>query len=267
MARAVSRVLAGLLCLAALSFSAFTQVMVGKLSDEWEVEPGHVYQGTIDITNLQTAPATVRIYQTDYLFFSDGASQTPAPGTLERSNAGWVTLELDSPYATIPGMSVLSVVYQVRVPDDLQLAGTYWSMVNVDPEVAVLAPEQGVGIQNIFGYGIQIVTSIGRLGERAVTLLGSSVVTNLSGTTFFADLENTGEYWLRPVVSLEVFDQLGNSLGRIESASGKLRIYPGCSVRHWIALPQLEPGTYPAILLIDNLDEYLWGAQVTVNVK
>ena len=251
----------GLLILPAL---ARGQIAVSELSQEWVVTPGQIYQGGIEVQNLSEEPAAVEIYQSDYCFYADGRSEYPPPGKLPRSNAGWITLELASPRITIPPKSSVTVPYTIRVPEDPNLVGTYWSVVNVRFS-SPGPPMEGLVIRHVFEYGVQIVTDIGDTGRRDIRVIGSKLIEREDGLSFQLDLENTGERWLRPIVWLEVYDKEGNFVGRFES--GRLRIYPGTSVRHRIPLPILEPGSYPALLIIDNLDEYVWGAQVTLEVR
>jgi len=43
-----------------------------------------------------------------------------------------------------------------------------------------------------------------------------------------------------------------------------MRIYPGTSVRHKIDLSSLPGGKYMALVVADNGDEYIFGAQYTL---
>lgn len=252
----------------AASFGGLAQISVSKLTERWVVAPGGIYEGAIEVQNTGEAPTVVEIRQTDYLYYHDGRIVYPPPGENPRSNAAWITLGLASPYITVPANSTVTVPYTIRVPDDPKLVGTYWSMVHVQfsgPPPGVQGQEE-VTISHAFAYAIMVVTHLGDTGTREVRIVGTAISQVEDGLLFQVDLANPGERALAPVVWLEVYDQEGNALGSFQSELGRYGIYPGCSVRHRIKLPALKPGNYPALLIIDNLDEYVWGAKVTINV-
>ena len=254
------RLLCGLGFIVLLSFTACGQVSVSELSQEWVVKPGQIYQGVIEIVNTGEEPSPVEIYQTDYLFNCDGQKEYGLPGELPHSNADWVTFELTFSRLTIPAKNSITVPYTITVPDDLELVGTYWSMVHVGLPVAE-APtaSENVVIRQRFEYGIQIVTDIGDIGEREVHILDAKLLYEGEGAILKIDLENTGERWVRPEAWAELYDENGAVVGRFESP--RQRIYPGCSVRHRFLLVGIPGGKYKALVIFDNGDEYVWGAQ------
>ena len=83
------------------------------------------------------------------------------------------------------------------------------------------------------------------------------------GSLLQIDLENTGEFLVRPSVWAEIYDSAGELTGR--RTSDPLRIYPGCSVRHKFDL-ELSPGTYQALVVIDNGDGEVWGTQYDLEI-
>jgi len=254
-----------------VSFAVWSQVSVQELSHEWTVQPGGTVSGTIAVVNSGDEPHDVDLSQFDYTFASDGRYEYLSPGEVLRSNAGWITFQITSSHISIPARSTLEVPYTIQVPDDPGLIGTYWSVVQVrilsPTEQPVAQKAAGVLIRHVISYAIQIVTHIGDTGTHDISIIGSQLSETDDELSFEVDIENTGERWVRPVVSLEIYTEEGDFVGRFESQSGKQRVYPGTSVRHRISLPGLEPGKYPAMLYIDNLDEYVWAAQVTIEVQ
>ena len=245
---------------------AWAQISITDLSHEWSVEPGQIYHGEIDVANASGASIVLEISHNDYVFYCDGQTQYGPPGKLARSNADWISFGLSSG-VTVLGNSSITIPYTITVPDNPDLVGTYWSILIVGSSPVAAASSGGVGIRQVFGYGIQIVTNIGDTGSREINIIGSHLSETDDGLLFQVDIENTGERWVRPVVSLEVYNEEGDFVDRFESQSGRRRVYPGTSVRHRISLPGLEPGKYPAMLYIDNLDEHVWAAQVTIEVQ
>ena len=118
--------------LAAMSIEIHAGVsVVGSLSQERSVQAGETYRGVIAIRNSGSEPAEVKVYQTDYAFSADGRNEYGAPGRLPRSNAKW--LHLGQEQLTIAPGTVANALYEVQVPSDPALKGTYWSMVVVEP--------------------------------------------------------------------------------------------------------------------------------------
>jgi len=183
---------------------------------------------------------------------------------MPRSNAGWIKVFL--PLDTLAPGERLSIPYTIEVPDNRSLVGTYWSMLMV---AAVLPPSEAtakgaVGIRQVIRYGIQIVTHIGDSGERNIRVANSELVHENEGPVLQIDIENTGERWVRPMAWSELYDEEGTSVGRFESS--QQRIFPGCSVRYRFILSQVPGGKYEALVVFDNGDQYLWGAQYTLDL-
>ncbi|MEX0602959.1 MAG: hypothetical protein WD295_06435 [Bacteroidota bacterium] len=256
-----------------LAVPAGAQVsVIGELSQDRELRPGQKYEGVIlvknDTDNLQEA----KVYQTDYLFFSDGTNRYEEAGTQPRSNARWVTF---SPaYLTIPPRGTVPVNYTVIVPpatDRSRLAGTYWSMLMVEgipvgsPESSAPRPDKKaeMGIMQTIRYGIQIVTHIPNTGTRSVRFVSTNLVPAEGGKRYLQiDLENDGEIGFRPDVYVELFDSRGVSRGKFPGS--KYRIYPGTSVRQMIDISAVPRGTYKALIVVDTGSDDIFGAEYTV---
>ncbi|MFT7550090.1 MAG: hypothetical protein ACI9BV_000386 [Rhodothermales bacterium] len=87
MTKTAMRTIAALL-LARLVQTSSAQISVrSSLSDDRELEPGSTYEGVIQIWNETGQLQEAKIYQTDYLFYSDGSNVYGDPGLNERSNA------------------------------------------------------------------------------------------------------------------------------------------------------------------------------------
>ncbi len=133
------------------------------------MQPGRSYDGTIDVANPSKAPQEIKVYQTDYLFFADGTRSYGEPGSIQRSNARWLTL---SPLQTvIPAGESVTLRFTVQVPSDQTLRGTYWSVIMVEP-VPPNAPESSrndspmptLGIRQVVRYAVQVITSVADTG-------------------------------------------------------------------------------------------------------
>lgn len=266
-------------------FSLAGVVVVGELTHEKTLEPGQRIEGSIELRNTGESEYQVRVYQTDYLFRADGSNLYGDPGSADRSNAGWFSVSPNR--LTIPPHQKALVYYSGQVPqvrqlasvnNDLQipvgadLTGTYWSMVMIEP-----VPEAGVqtaedeagkvklGIQTKVRYGIQIVTNVGDEGTPQIRFLDKKLSRRQNKTVLQMDIENTGKRWLSPRVWVELYDSQGAQAGRFEGE--KKRIYPGCSVRQTVDLGDVPRGIYKALVVVDNGDQYVFGARYDIGIE
>lgn len=244
--------------------------VVGELSHEKIVKLGERVEGIIFLKNNGEIPAEVRIYQTDYLFFADGRNIYSEPGSVSRSNAKWISL--GPTRLTILPNQTNPVHYILQVPDDSSLKGSYWSMIMVEP--IALAPLESItkekgkiklGVQTIVRYGIQIVTDIGDTGVRKIRFANKKIINEEGKKLLQIDIENIGERWLSPLVWTEIYNEKGQSMGRLQG--DKFRIYPGCSVRQKFDLTRLMKGKYKALIVCDNGDEHIFGGRFELRVE
>jgi len=268
-----------------VDFSFAGVLVIGELTREKTVQPGETFEGTITLKNTGETSCQVNVYQTDYLFYADGSNIYGEPGTAVRSNADWLSVAPNR--LSIPPNEMASVYYTVRVPqiqelasihDDLQLmeslnlVGTYWSMVMVEP-VPQTGPESiedetrkvKMGIQTKIRYGIQIVNNIGDTGARKIKFSDKKLIDQDGRKLLQMDIDNIGEMWLSPTLWVEIYDSHGAKVGRFESS--KKRIYPGCSVRHKVDLTDVPKGKYKALVVADNGDEYVFGAKYDFGIE
>jgi hypothetical protein len=260
----MKRCLLGILFLLVLAGIASGNIaVIGGLAHEHTADRGDTYGGTIRVRNEGQEPCEIRIYQTDYLFQASGETFYGDPGTSPRSNADWLTI--NPRWLTIPARSTASIRYEVKVPDDEGLSGSYWSMVMVEPNIVssqVITGEDGkgrMGVRTLIRYGVQIVTDIGDAGTREIRFVDTRLVARAGRKLLEIDLENTGNTWLSPTFSVELYDEQGAHALRLDGE--QRRVYPGCSVRHTIDVTGVPNGKYKALAIVDNRDEYVFGAQ------
>ena len=242
----------------------------GGLTHERKVEAGKTYQGVIIIRNGDDTPRQVKVYQTDYLFYSDGKSIYGEPGKTSRSNANWIGYSPSRLTISPKGSKV--VHYTIKVPSDKSLRGTYWSMMMVEaigeghPEA--IEGEKGkakVGIRNVIRYGMQMVCHIGDSGTRKAKFLQTKLLREKGKRFLQLDVENTGERWLRPSIWADIYNDKGQYIGRFEA--GRVRIYPGTSVRRRVDVSALPPGNYKTLIVLDAGGDDVFGATYTLKFK
>ena len=230
------------------------------------VTAGETYRGTIAIRNTGDTAAEVKIYQTDYRFWADGRDEFGPPGGLTRSNAKWIRLSQEQ-------LSVLPhdrgrVDYEVNVPGDAVLVGTYWSAIMIEEVTASEdhAPRRNEAqLREVVRYALQVITEIGETGKGEIAFRDARLTKEKGGRVFIVDIENTGERWLQTNVWLELRDGDGHPAGRF--AGPRLRTFPGTSVRNRIDLSAASPGKYLALLVADGGHDDLFGAQIDLDLR
>jgi len=249
--------------------------LISQMTQSFDVIEGESYQGLLKLYNNGDQVQDVRIYQTDYRFDAEGHSFYEKAGTLARSNAGWI--EINNSIVSVPPKESINLPYRIIIPEDKNLVGTYWSMIMVEPlpirdstgsANSLMEEEQDVkiGVKQSFRYGVQIVTNLGDDGKYKLNFTNSKLRYDekRDGYIFQVDLINKGEYWLSPVVWMEIYDDYGSQVGRFKGR--QLRIYPDTSIRQQIRVAKLRAGTYQALLIADNQDDNIFGIRYTLKV-
>lgn len=253
-----------ILALVGLIPTADAQISVlGELSHEHAAGPGETYEGEIIVLNKGEKVQEVKLYQTDYLFFCNGGNLYGEPGKTSRSNALWISFH-PKRFMVAPKQQEV-VRYTVKVPEKDGMAGTYWSMIMVEP-ITPDSPESSmakkedlsIGVRQVFRYGIQIATHIQETGERMLKFLDARLVTEEGKKILRVDVENVGERYLRPLLSVELYTNKGVCIGKFEG--GQLRTYPGTSVRFKTDLGSPASDIYKALVVADCGGDDIFGA-------
>lgn len=261
-----------MLCLLMLTTTAYAANIdvLGDLLKEGTAQPGGKVEGQIAISNTSDVAQQIRIYQTDYSPTPDKKNTYADPGSTPRSNSSWITFSPKE--MTIPPKSKAPVYYTVQVPDKTDLTGSYWSMLMVEPvaEEVLKPPAAGetkaqVGMRTKFRYAVEILTHIGDTGTREIKFANRQATVKDGKAVLLLDIQNTGERWLRPTLRAEIYDANGVSVGRFEGPRGQL--LPSCLSRREIELGGIKAGKYKALVVVDNGDQYVWGAQYDLELQ
>lgn len=240
--------------------------VAGTLIEERRAARRETYGGVLGLTNTSAQPQETRIYQTDYLTFTDGSSRYDEPGTTTRSNARWISIA--SRIVIPPGQSV-DVPYNVAVPDNPTVAGTYWSVVMVEAiqpgsaesaQPGTKTTDFRVGIVPVFRTAVQIVTHVGPPTARSAKFETTKIQTvGDTATTLEFDLRNTGDLSFRPGITVELYSDDGTHVGTQKSDKGMT--YPGLAVHQRFNLGRLRRGRYRAVVTADLGDGTVVGAR------
>lgn len=243
--------------------------VTGSMTHVMTLQPGGKANGKIEIENTGDEPGEVKIYLVDYLHYSDGTNNFEKAGSMGRSNAPWVSLSPSQ--SLIQPKGKLTVNYSVGVPADPNLRGTYWSVIMIEPvPKALLTPPSSRAevrrqVITVIRHAVQMITNIGNGGEAKIAFKDRQLVKEEGKRILKIDLENTGEKLLSPHVWAELFDAGGKTTGQIDGST--TRIYPGCSARFQMDMTAIPAGSYKAVVVADNGDENVFGANYTLDLK
>jgi hypothetical protein len=243
----------------------------GSLYQEKNTVPGAVYRGTIAISNSGATPVQTKLYRTDYIFAADGSNRYGEPGKLPRSNGGW--LRLSQEQVTIPAQGVASIQYEVSVPADDTLKGSYWSMIMIEPLAAAESPDEAslkkgqarTALTTVTRYGVQIASDIGDTGKRELRFSNPRLVEGKDGKKILSvDVSNVGERSLNPQISLDLNGAEG---GAVKKVTGRRqRLYPTSSARFQLDVSAIPAGTYRALVTADAGGDDVFGSQFELTV-
>ncbi len=239
-------------------------VVLNGLTHIHKVNEGEVTIGKIEIQNTKDSEQAVKVYQRDYLFFYTGEAHYDEPGSHTRSNANW--MDISPTYLTLGPNEKATILYEMKVPENVPMDGTFWSVIMVEgvKPVRENALARGVSINSLVRYAIQIVSNIGETGERNLDFLQADLDNTESGTSLQVAIKNVGERLLIPELSVEFFDENGESKGVFSAEKKKL--YPLTSSNFIVDLKGIEPGNYQAVILADCSEEDVFGVNLELKI-
>ncbi|MGI6792325.1 hypothetical protein [Aminivibrio sp.] len=255
-----------------LSGNIFAEVNLnvdGTMTRSFTLDPGGKTRGEIVVQNQGDEESEVKVYLQDYLHYADGRNLFQKPGAVGRSNASWIALTPNQ--AVIPAKGSLTINFTLSVPPDPKLKGTYWSLLMIEPVPKSLLtpgkPENDVNIQvvTVVRLAVQMISTVGKSGEAKLRFQSRSLAREQGRRLLTLDLENMGDRLLTPHVWTELYNKKGQSSGKIDGS--RHRIYPGCSARFVLDLSKLAPGGYKAVVVADNGDDNVFGANYTLELK
>ena len=239
--------------------------VVGSLINKYSAQKGETYSAKIKIHNTGDKEQEIRVYQRDYLFNYTGASFYNEPGTHKRSNAAWIQY---SPKTIIlKGKEMQDVLFEVTVPQNDTLEGTYWSVLMVEGVSQLKPSTKGqLNINTSIRYAIQIITNIGQTGTGALEFQKPGIVTEDDKTFFDVVLLNTGERLISPEVSMELFDATSGESVKVIKVP-KNGMYPTTSTKCRFPLEGIPTRkTYLAIIVADGTGNDVFGLEYTLEL-
>lgn len=249
--------------------SAAELSVVGSLVREHSLQPGERTTGVVYVRNNDDVPREVIVHQADYRFHADGRNDFVEPGTLQRSNAGWIEYSPEHSLV-LPGDTV-PVYYALDVPADCDQAGSTWSLLMIEalPEAVTrdeALPERGVQVQTVVRYGVLLVSELGGEAAAELAFQEARLETGPRGPSLSLDIENTGQLKLQPQVWIDLFDGSGQALGRVPADKQSL-LLPGSSARFTIDLSGYPAGSYSGLVLADAGGDMVFGTDYHLDLR
>jgi hypothetical protein len=105
-------------------------VLVSDMTTAHNASPGSVVRGVVEVRNTGDASETLTLLLKDFATRAPDTRDIMDTGSTDRSLSSWLSLEQDA--LTIPAGQLRSIPYQIQVPDDLALAGSYWTILMLE---------------------------------------------------------------------------------------------------------------------------------------
>lgn len=238
--------------------------VVGSLKHVQSAKPGDVVKGEIKIQNNDLTDQEIRVYQTDLLYNLQENTFYDEPGGNKRTNANWIQY---SPKTVIlKSKESRNIEYEITVPKNDSLKGTYWSVLMVEGVAPIDPTAKGdLNIRTVTRYAVQIVTEMANKGTGDLKFLEPTLINDKENKKLYlaVDLVNAGDHYIAPEVSIELYDEAGNSVKTITAP--KKGLYPTTSTRFKLDLEGLpSKKTYTAMIVAAGLDNDVFGLEYTL---
>ncbi len=236
--------------------------VVGSLRHIHTGMQGEVYKGEIKIHNSDNIEQEVRIYQTDLLYNFEDFTFYDEPVTHNRSNAKWI--QYSPKTVIVKGNETSYIQYEITIPQSDTIKGTYWSVLMVEGVIPIDPNQPGqLNISTVTRYAIQLITEIADKGIGKLEFLEPTLITEDEQLFLAIDIVNSGEHYIVPEVSIEFFDENGESIKKINAP--KKGLFPTTSARFRFNLEGIESEkTYQTLIIAAGSDEDVFGLEYTL---
>ena len=215
--------------------------VAGSFIQERAAKPGELYRSSVTIRNDAEAPAEVVFSLRDIYTTADGSFAFGPAASGARSNCRWIQLSAER--GVVPAKSSAAVDIVVRVPPDAG-KGTFWGCVVIAEAPRALPGAEGVGVNVVTEYVVQVVTHVGE--PRRTLELGAAL---FKDGKVLLEVSNPGDFSVRPKLWVEVRDEAGELVGRY--LGEERTVYPGNATRFEADLSKLGPGSYHGRAFLD----------------
>lgn len=242
-------------------------VILNGLTHNYKVENGQVYKGKIAIENTGSKPQSVKIFLQDFSYQANGTISYTNPHTNETTNTDWI--KLNTNYITLKGKEKTEVYYEITVPNQLPKAGSYWSVIIVEPveDIKPSDSKQGVNITSIVRYAIQVITDYDSEKVKPDLKFESVKIEKEEGKQVVKiAIANKGDIYCKPTASIEIYNRkTGQKMGVFSSQA--MGLLPRTSKLYPIDIGKIPPDQYNAVIIATDEDENAFALNVELEVK
>ena len=241
---------------------------------DYVVKAGDLIQNTVSITNITDSESSITVIPGEFVRNQEKKiyEYIEDSGIEQRSLLPWLTYTPSS--ATIPANGNVKINYQISVPNETSIKGTYWAVLYVksdsSSEVMEVLPTDDntpkLGVKFVYRYNVLITVTIE--GSEPPSARFNSIQTEQSdmGPVFVVEIENSSPTICPVLVWIQLLDQSGSTV--FESLPEKRKLLP--ESKRLVRLKQLsnpiKPGEYLALVIGDYGVPKLIGAQARVTI-
>jgi hypothetical protein len=241
-----------------------TITVVNGMSHEYAVSNGLQVNGEVIIKNLGKKPARVLFYKTDLKHNCNGETQFVDINSIARSASSWI--EISNNEIVLQGEQEITATYRLLVPDSGKFEGSYWGCIMVEEAEApdTADRQKGIRVRSLIRYAVQVVANFAGGQDKNLELENAKIDSTDNGIVLNVNVENKGNLLMKPVVVLELYDDLGTMVKRVEVPTQK--VYPGMCKRFELSLEGVPIGKYSGVLVADCGENDLFGLNLTVDL-
>ena len=231
-------------------------VQFGK--QEFDICPGDKFDGSIPVKNTSTDPVSVQIFLGDWVRVPGQGDYalTKVPGKEPRSLIPWMTFGPDS--MTLQPGETQDITYEVNVPNDWNLDGSYWDMIIVEgvptqaPSASpVAAGNTGIGINTKFRLAVHVFATIKDTQVLDAAFAAIKIEAAEGGFKATGSFQNKGNTWIKPKVWLEMHDAAGNVVYTQDHMVQTVLPESDRDFVFQITNPPVQSGDYLVVILAD----------------
>lgn len=257
--RCALALLAALILLAAALPAQAQRFSVAFGSQWFTIKPGDSFSGTVEVSNPSEEPAGVRVYlgdlvrvagAEDYSFDEEGGKE-------RRTLLPWMTFSPDQ--MTLQPGEKRTILFEVQVPEDPSLSGSYWAVVFVEgmpteSEVVEEAKDPKVpriGIKTVFRYAVKVYATMEGTEERSAKFTTLKLEEAEGGFDAVATMENLGNICMKPRVWLELRGTTGETVFTQEHVEKTVLPESTLPFKFELRRVPVPPGEYLLMIIAD----------------
>ncbi|GAA4433796.1 hypothetical protein GCM10023091_07800 [Ravibacter arvi] len=243
-------------------FSAQAAIVVlNGLTHIHNAASGTELQGKIRLKNDGKGPARILIYRQDLVAECGKSLDYVNDSGGAYSLSRWLNTNVDE--KTLSAGEEYEVIYTVKIPRDEVANGSYWQVLMVEGAEPVKEETiQGVSVNSKVRYAIQLVVNVGGFESPAIAFENVDVKKG-DKPSLAVTLKNSGKYTAVVRVILELYDEQGGKVKKLES-TGR-RVYPSFCNSFVIDLDGIPAGKFAGVLIADNGTD-LFGSNLSLEL-